>query len=62
MKYSYTINHKIFQFKDLKTLLAKASPERSGDILAGISAKNAEERMAAKFALAAVPLKYFLTI
>lgn len=60
MKYSYTINHKIFQFKDLKTLLAKASPERSGDILAGISAKNAEERMAAKFALAAVPLKYFL--
>ncbi|KAB8041127.1 ethanolamine ammonia-lyase subunit EutB [Silvanigrella paludirubra] len=59
--YKHTIGNKIFQFKDLKTLLAKASPERSGDNLAGISAINAEERMAAKFALAEIPLKYFLT-
>ena len=61
MIYKHTIGNKIFQFKDLKTLLAKASPERSGDNLAGISAINAEERMAAKFALAEIPLKYFLT-
>jgi ethanolamine ammonia-lyase large subunit len=61
MIYKHTIGNKIFQFKDLKTLLAKASPERSGDHLAGISAINAEERMAAKFALAEIPLKYFLT-
>lgn len=61
MIYKHTIGNKTFQFKDLKTLLAKASPERSGDNLAGISAINAEERMAAKFALAEIPLKYFLT-
>ncbi len=61
MIYKHTIGNKIFQFKDLKTLLAKASPERSGDNLAGISAINAEERMAAKFALAEIPLKYFLS-
>lgn len=61
MIYKHTIGNKIFQFKDLKTLLAKASPERSGDNLAGISAINAEERMAAKFALSEIPLKYFLT-
>jgi ethanolamine ammonia-lyase large subunit len=41
--------------------MAKASPLRSGDELAGIAANNAEERVAAQFALADVPLKIFLT-
>lgn len=60
MSYTCTIHNKIFNFPDLKILLAKASPERSGDILAGIAAKNAEERIAAKIALSDVSLKSFL--
>lgn len=50
-----------FAFPDLKTLLAKASPLRSGDVLAGLAAGSDEERVAARFALAEVPLKRFLT-
>lgn len=60
MTYSSSINNKIYRFQNLKTLLAKASPERSGDLLAGIAAENSEERAAAKIALANVPLKNFL--
>ncbi len=45
---------------DLRTLLAKASPARSGDELAGIAAASAEERVRAQMALADVPLKRFL--
>ena len=45
---------------DLKTLLAKASPERSGDELAGVAAASAAERVAAQSALADLPLKTFL--
>ena len=48
-------------FRDLKTLLAKATPLRSGDDLAGISAANAEERVAAQMALSDLPLKTFLS-
>lgn len=47
-------------FADLATLLAKASPLRSGDALAGIAAADATERVAAQIALADVPLKTFL--
>lgn len=47
-------------FQDLKTLLAKATPLRSGDQLAGIAAHSAEERVAAQMALADVPLATFL--
>ncbi len=50
-----------FTFPDLKTLLAKASPLRSGDVLAGLAARSDEERVAARFALADVPLKRFLS-
>lgn len=49
-----------YHFEDLKTLLAKASPARSGDYLAGLAATSYEERMAARMALADVPLKQFL--
>jgi ethanolamine ammonia-lyase large subunit len=48
------------RFSDLKTLLAKATPARSGDELAGIAAESAEERVAALMELADVPLKRFL--
>ncbi|KJE33668.1 ethanolamine ammonia-lyase [Thalassospira sp. HJ] len=50
-----------FTFPDLKTLLAKASPLRSGDVLAGLAASSDEERVAARFVLADVPLKRFLS-
>ncbi len=58
--YQYTVRNKVYKFKDLKTLLAKASPYRSGDVLAGISANTYEERVAAQIALADLPLKNFL--
>ena len=59
--YRTTIGNVVYHFEDLKTLLAKASPARSGDELAGISAASAEERVAAQMALADVPLKTFLS-
>jgi ethanolamine ammonia-lyase large subunit len=49
-----------YVFPDLKRLLAKASPARSGDRLAGVAAATAAERVAAQMALADVPLATFL--
>jgi len=60
MSYISTIDGVRWTFPDLKTLLAKASPPRSGDTLAGIGAQNAIERVAAQLALADLPLKAFL--
>ncbi|NLH79786.1 MAG: ethanolamine ammonia-lyase subunit EutB, partial [Phyllobacteriaceae bacterium] len=47
-------------FPDLKTLLAQASPRRSGDELAGLAAASDARRVAARMALADVPLTAFL--
>src|SRR5262249_41525355 len=58
--YSATIASSRYVFGDLKTLLAKASPPRSGDQLAGIAAASGEERVAAQYALADVPLASIL--
>jgi ethanolamine ammonia-lyase large subunit len=58
--YSHTIGARRYIFSDLKTLLAKATPLRSGDQLAGLAAESGEERVAAQFALADLPLKTFL--
>src|SRR3972149_1339441 len=55
-----TVGKRSFRFENLKCLLAKASPLRSGDSLAGIAAESEEERVAAQLALADVPLKRFL--
>lgn len=60
MGYRSTIQHKTYHFNDLRTLLAKATPFRSGDALAGLAADSYEERVAAQMALADVPLKIFL--
>jgi ethanolamine ammonia-lyase large subunit len=49
--------HKSFQFRDLADLFAKANEEKSGDQLAGLAAESEQERVAAKFALADVPLQ-----
>jgi ethanolamine ammonia-lyase large subunit len=59
--YRQTIGQTVYRFDDLKTLLAKASPQRSGDELAGIAARSAEERVAAQMTLADVTLATFLS-
>ncbi|ENU38967.1 ethanolamine ammonia-lyase subunit EutB [Acinetobacter johnsonii] len=61
MAYKTLIGHQHYVFNDLKTLMAKATPLRSGDQLAGVAAENATERVAAQMALADAPLKQFLT-
>ena len=61
MTYKTTIRGKVYRFNDLKMLLAKASPYRSGDALAGVCAESYEERVAAQLVLADVPLKVFLS-
>jgi ethanolamine ammonia-lyase large subunit len=60
MSYRHTIRNKVYKFSDLKTLLGKASPYRSGDELAGVVAESYEERVSAQITLADVPLKTFL--
>ncbi len=60
MLYRHTIDATNYAFEDLRILLAKASPPRSGDRLAGIAAESAAEMIAARLALADVPLKQFL--
>ncbi|WP_321449876.1 ethanolamine ammonia-lyase subunit EutB [uncultured Cohaesibacter sp.] len=60
MSYSSTIGQTRYRFESLKDLLAKATPERSGDQLAGIAAQGPLERLAAQVALADLPLQAFL--
>ena len=59
--YRCTLKDRVYAFADLKTLLAKATPARSGDELAGIAAQSSEERVAAQMALADVSLTTFLS-
>src|SRR5688572_32822844 len=61
LMYQATWQQTTYRFGDLKTLMAKATPLRSGDVLAGVAATSAEENVAAKMALADIPLKQFLT-
>ncbi len=60
MKYRLRLEGSTHEFRDLKTLLARATPLRSGDQLAGVAATSAEERVAAQMLLADVPLAAFL--
>ncbi len=61
MVFSHTTHGRTYRFGDLKTLLAKASPLRSGDVLGEVAAESDIERIAARYALADVPLTHFLT-
>lgn len=58
--YKTNLGSLTYSFQDLKTVLGKASPYRSGDNLAGLSALSEEERIAAKIVLADIPLSQFL--
>ena len=60
MAFSHVVAGTHWRFASLRELLAKASPLRSGDLLAGVAASCAAERVAAQCALAEVPLRQFL--
>src|SRR5260221_10085215 len=60
MVFRHAIGATAYVFDDLRDLMAKATPLRSGDRLAGIAAESAEQMIAARIALADVPLKRFL--
>ena len=60
-QYTHTVGSRRYGFRDLKDLMAKATPERSGDLLAGVAARSAEERAVAQMALAELPLATFLS-
>ncbi|TCQ27562.1 ethanolamine ammonia-lyase heavy chain [Rhizobium sp. PP-CC-3G-465] len=61
MTYRIIAGGTLWAFADLKQLMAKATPLRSGDVLAGVAASSAEESVAARMCLADVPLKQFIT-
>jgi ethanolamine ammonia-lyase large subunit len=60
MVYRHTIDATTYLFENLRDLLAKATPPRSGDRLAGIAADSAQQMIAARIALADIPLRQFL--
>ncbi|MCX8255665.1 ethanolamine ammonia-lyase, large subunit, heavy chain [Beijerinckiaceae bacterium RH AL1] len=61
MAYTQDLAGTRYIFADLRAMLAAASPQRSGDELAGVAAASVAERVAARYALADLPLKTFLT-
>ena len=61
-QYLHSVGSRVYRFADLKSLLAKATPARTGDRLAGIAAETAEERVAAQMTLAELPLTEFLNV
>ena len=60
MRYSHTVGGQAYRFANLAEVMAKASPARSGDTLAGVAAASAVERMAARCCLAELRLSVFL--
>jgi ethanolamine ammonia-lyase large subunit len=61
MAFTHNLGNTRYTFADLRDLLAKATPHRSGDVLAGVAAESAEQRVAAQCALADVALARFLS-
>ena len=60
MNLSATLGHHTHRFGSLREVMAKATPLRSGDALAGLAATTEQERVAARWVLAEVPLQRFL--
>ncbi|RXH58290.1 ethanolamine ammonia-lyase subunit EutB [Granulicella sibirica] len=60
MPHTHTVGSVRYTFDTLADLLAKATPARSGDQLAGLAAESAQQRVAAQMALADLPLSHFL--
>lgn len=59
--YSHRVGARTWHFRNLADLMAKATPARSGDRLAGVMAESAEERVVAQMRLAELPLRAFLS-
>jgi ethanolamine ammonia-lyase large subunit len=59
-QFAHVVGTRTYTFDDLRTLMARATPARSGDVLAGLAADSAEQRVAAQMALAELPLATFL--
>ena len=59
-QFQHAVGPRTYCFRDLADLMAKASPARSGDLLAGVAAESAQQRVAAQMALAALPLTTIL--
>jgi ethanolamine ammonia-lyase large subunit len=62
MDYGHTLGGQRYSFRSLAEVMAKATPHRSGDALAGIAASSSEERVAAQYTLADLPLRHFLDV
>ena len=60
MGFHHSVGTQTYRFDDLRTLMARATPLRSGDQLAGVAAASSQERVAAQMALADLPLSHFL--
>lgn len=60
MRYSQSVGLRSYTFESLREVMAKATPARSGDYLAGVAAGDDEERVCAQMALADIPLRTFL--
>ena len=60
MGYRASVGHQSFEFADVRELLAKATPARSGDELSGVAAMSQRERVAAQIALADIGLQTLL--
>jgi ethanolamine ammonia-lyase large subunit len=60
MPYTTTYRNRRWDFVDLRGLMAKASPRRSADELAGLAAESEVERALAQLVLAEVPLRRFI--
>jgi len=60
MRYQVDLGGVRYRFPSLRVVMAKASPPRSGDQLAGAAATSEQERMAARWVLSEVPLRLFL--
>mgnify|MGYP000412748139 CR=1 FL=1 len=60
MGFRHSVAGQTFEFADLATLMARATPLRSGDMLAGVAAQSQTERVAAQMALADLPLRTFI--
>ncbi len=60
MAFAQVVGGTRYLFPDLRSLMARATPPRSGDVLAGVAAASAAERVAAQRALADLPLRHFL--
>jgi ethanolamine ammonia-lyase large subunit len=56
-----TLGGSVHTFTDLRAVFAAATPLRSGDALAGLAAASLEQRMAARYVLADLPLRHLLS-